>query len=189
MWERFSRFIQGYNTKTPELPPPLTRERMMTKRWWAIFRRFPERPHLVGAELGVCHGNMSKYLLGYKPSIHMTFVDIHRRESFLATVKPFREETYDFYEMPTTEAATLVPDNHFDFVFIDADHAYASVRQDIIDWLPKVKPGGWLCGHDYNKLFTADDRDTKYAVKKAVTELLPDHEEDVNDTWFHRKPG
>jgi predicted O-methyltransferase YrrM len=35
-----------------------------------------------------------------------------------------------------------------DFVFIDGDHGYQSVLDDIRAWLPKVKDGGWLGGHD-----------------------------------------
>lgn len=36
-----------------------------------------------------------------------------------------------------------------DFVFIDGDHAFESVRADIEAWRPKVKHGGWLGGHDF----------------------------------------
>jgi len=50
--------------------------------------------------------------------------------------------------MPGEEAARLMREAAFDFVFIDADHSYASTRRDISDWLPKVRPGGYLAGHD-----------------------------------------
>lgn len=38
---------------------------------------------------------------------------------------------------------------HYDFVFIDAEHTYDEVLADCRAWWSKVKPGGWLCGHDY----------------------------------------
>ncbi len=41
------------------------------------------------------------------------------------------------------------PDEYFDFVFIDADHTYEGCKRDILDWYPKIKRGGVLCGHDY----------------------------------------
>jgi hypothetical protein len=183
MFKRFRQFLSS-----PQLPEPFTRERMKNKRWWAIFKRFPDRPPLVGAELGVALGNMSQWLLSYKPSMHLTLVDIACRAGLKETLKRFPEDSYDFYEMPTSEAAGLVPDNHFDFVFIDADHSYEAVKQDITLWLPKVKPGGWLCGHDFAKKRIQGDR-TPYPVKKAVEELLPGYELDVDNTFFYRRPS
>jgi predicted O-methyltransferase YrrM len=50
--------------------------------------------------------------------------------------------------MSSEEAARLMRDAAFDLVFIDADHSYAATRRDIADWLPKVRPGGYLAGHD-----------------------------------------
>jgi len=47
------------------------------------------------------------------------------------------------------EMANNFEDGSVDFVFIDADHAYESVKKDIEAWLPKVKNGGYLSGHDY----------------------------------------
>jgi predicted O-methyltransferase YrrM len=51
--------------------------------------------------------------------------------------------------LPSVEAAKTFADKSLDFVFIDGDHAYESVCADIDAWLPKVKPGGLLAGHDY----------------------------------------
>lgn len=50
--------------------------------------------------------------------------------------------------MTTDEASKLVKDKA-DLIFIDADHSYESVKQDIKNWRPKVRKGGILAGHDY----------------------------------------
>jgi len=52
-------------------------------------------------------------------------------------------------KLPSLEAAPLFKDGYFDLVFIDGDHSYDAVIADIKAWIPKVRNGGILCGHDY----------------------------------------
>jgi hypothetical protein len=49
-------------------------------------------------------------------------------------------------------ASRLFSHASVDWVHLDARHDYASVKADIQAWLPKVKPGGWLSGDDYDEL-------------------------------------
>jgi len=46
--------------------------------------------------------------------------------------------------------AALYQDHSLDFVFIDANHYYEGVKNDLDAWLPKVKDSGIIAGHDYN---------------------------------------
>lgn len=46
-------------------------------------------------------------------------------------------------------AADIFTNESLDFVYIDANHAYDFVKQDIALWYPKVKAGGYIGGHDY----------------------------------------
>lgn len=62
----------------------------------------------------------------------------------------------------SVEAAKRYEDRSLDFVFLDADHRYESVKADILAWRPKVKPGGYIGGHDFQTLFLG--------VVKAVEE-------------------
>lgn len=52
-------------------------------------------------------------------------------------------------EKDSVEASLLYKDSSLDFVFIDAEHKYEFVIQDIRHWLPKVRKGGIIAGHDY----------------------------------------
>lgn len=51
-------------------------------------------------------------------------------------------------EGPTSEVWSTFDPASLDVVFLDADHRYANVKQDIANWITRVKPGGVLCGHD-----------------------------------------
>lgn len=49
------------------------------------------------------------------------------------------------------EAARIFANRTVDFVYVDADHSEEAVLKDIEAWWPKVKPGGIMAGHDYNR--------------------------------------
>lgn len=53
-------------------------------------------------------------------------------------------------EKSSLEACKEFGDESVDLVFIDADHRYSAVKEDIKCWYKKLKPGGVLCGHDYD---------------------------------------
>ncbi|MBU0481319.1 MAG: class I SAM-dependent methyltransferase [Proteobacteria bacterium] len=64
-------------------------------------------------------------------------------------------------------------DGELDFVYIDAGHTYADVKEDIARWRSKVRKGGWMAG---------DDHDWP-GVSKAVSEEFEDYKV-VNDRWI-----
>ena len=51
--------------------------------------------------------------------------------------------------MTSHQASKMFSDNSLDFVYIDANHSYESVREDLKIWYPKVTNGGYLFGDDY----------------------------------------
>ena len=67
---------------------------------------------------------------------------------FLSNIEPVKEYITPV-RLSSVEAASLYEDESLDFVFIDAAHDYDSVKADITAWLPKVKIGGTIGGHDY----------------------------------------
>lgn len=106
----------------------------------------------------------------------------------LRRINPF-DDRCDIFVMTSEKAARYISNLHpaaadvarypsrgyppqFDFVFLDADHSYEGIRQDITLWWPLVAPGGLLCGHDYNHPQIGE-------VKRAVDELFDnsDHTE------------
>jgi hypothetical protein len=53
------------------------------------------------------------------------------------------------WRMTSAEGAVRTPDQSLSFVYIDAQHHEAAVRDDLELWFPKIEPGGILAGHDY----------------------------------------
>ena len=70
-------------------------------------------------------------------------------DAFTANMKPLAKY-YKPIQAESVEASWKFEDKSLDFVFIDADHSTEAVTADIQAWLPKIKPGGVIAGHDYN---------------------------------------
>lgn len=68
------------------------------------------------------------------------------------------------------DADLLFPDSHFDWIYLDADHTYDSVRQDLLLYSKKIKPCGFLCGHDY-----VEHKGMHFGVIQAVNEFCKDN--------------
>ena len=64
------------------------------------------------------------------------------------------------------DAVDLFEDHYFDWVYIDGNHLYEHVLQDLRSYIPKVKPGGMLMGDDYGVEGWWDD-----GVTRAVDEF------------------
>ncbi len=85
--------------------------------------------------------------------------------------------------LPSVEASKIFPQSYFDLVFIDADHSYKSVTADIKAWLPLVRKGGLITGHDYGA--------NKIEVKKAVDEIFGENgvKTGLSTVWIKKVQG
>ena len=79
----------------------------------------------------------------------------------------------------TSSDAAKMSWKQFDLIFLDADHSYLAVKDDILGWWPHLKAGGFLIGHDYKtKQFPG--------LTKAVQELF---DKDVIEEVAHCTSG
>jgi hypothetical protein len=103
---------------------------------------------------------------------------------FLKNIEPVKDIIRPV-RMNSVDAAKLHADKSLDFVFIDGLHSYEACISDIRSWLPKVKIGGYIGGHDF------DGPEPFNGVKKAVTEVFP-NENDFEifnkgwASWLHK---
>jgi hypothetical protein len=87
-----------------------------------------------------------------------------------------------FHRNFSNEIADEFEDSYFDWVYVDGNHHYEFVRQDLKLYYPKVKPGGFIAGDDYGSRGWWDN-----GVQKAVDEFVsqrPDLTLEVHGTQF-----
>ncbi len=151
-----------------------------------------------GAEIGVKEGRFTSHMLGQFPRLTMYAVDRWAPKDVVLDRKGYEDyQDWDFagiraefdrvtapfgsrcvpLVMDSSAAAAEIEDGSLDFVFIDAEHTYEGVYQDIAEWRPKLRPGGLLSGHDYNgKRFPG--------VRRAVDEVFDRVSTGHDLTWW-----
>lgn len=83
--------------------------------------------------------------------------------------------------MASAEAAKNYNDYSLDFIFIDADHSYKAVLQDLECWYSKLKSDRFIAGHDF--------KHSHYpGVEKAVEEFFCGKAEQYGSCWRFYKP-
>lgn len=133
----------------------------------------------IGVEIGVAEGFSSKDFLengleklysidawktleqagdgGFSQEWH----DKNYRDA-VARLAPFKERSIILRGL-SSEMVDKVKDNSIGLLYLDGDHSYEGVMNDLKLWSPKVVRGGIIAGHDY--LMTA------YGVNRAVNEF------------------
>jgi len=164
----------------------------------AIRSKFGDE-EIFGVEVGSWVGYTATLLLDEFPNLSLQCVDtfegspddvtseIKRRAAILKDDECiiqslFQKNTARFkgrvgaYAGTSKEAAEVL-DGGVDFVFIDAGHSYEDCKADIETWLPKIREGGLLIGHDYGT-------DTFEGVQKAVDEAFGDRVHAEANVWW-----
>lgn len=158
----------------------------MLKNRFELAKHFAEKGFKFGAEVGVFAGYYSEVLIKTIPGLTLLCVDTWEDPSTKsAEVYKQAQERLQQYDLASIRKgdsvaiARTVGDESLDFVFIDGNHAYESVKADIAEWTPKVKKGGIVSGHDYYRT-----RAGNIGVMKAVNEYAEANGYELNFTWW-----
>lgn len=131
-----------------------------------------ERGAQTGAEVGVYKGEYSALLCETIPGLSLWCVDrwapyVNRKTGkriFYSAIPAYgiaqtRLAPYrcTLVQSDSVNASALVTDGSLDFVYLDADHWYEAVVADLAAWVPKVKSGGIVAGHDYTEQLEEDN--------------------------------
>ncbi|MDT3959794.1 class I SAM-dependent methyltransferase [Staphylococcus kloosii] len=167
-------------------------------RWDIIHNLLKDQKNLNIAEIGVFEGKVTKKLLEnldikqywlidpYK--VYSNYLDTKAEQTLLnQAYKNVQKNILNKYDNVTLikdfsdKASEIISNNSLDLVFIDGNHDYDFVRQDIKLWYDKVKIDGILSGHDY-------DYPGIKGVKKAVDQLFGENIIVAEDyVWYTRK--
>lgn len=82
-------------------------------------------------------------------------------------------------KMYSSDYVKKVDDETIDFVYIDGNHGYSFVKEDITNWFPKLKNGGILGGHDYGWS----------SVRRAIKDVIGEdpYMTFIDGSWFFIK--
>lgn len=133
----------------------------------------------IGAEIGVQTGAYSEKLCELNPGVKLFCIDPwqeykgYREYVKQKKINLYFEEaksrlaSYDatLIQAFSSDAVTQFEDNSLDFVYIDGNHSYTYVLQDIELWNKKIRNDGIIAGHDYIKRAPPSTHNVIGAVK------------------------
>lgn len=148
-----------------------------------MLRRMPQGG--VACEVGVAEGEFSRQILDLTRPSRLHLIDLWSSdlERYAESMQPALDRVRPELDSGLVQVhrgyswdmlATLA-DRSLDWVYIDAAHDYEYVRKDIAAAVPKMKPDGLICGHDYTRW--SMNGLNRWGVVEAVNELC------LNDDW------
>lgn len=159
VWDYFNVSSADRGNKYIEIPN--TTRKHFAESLGAYAARTPDRPLRV-VEVGSHAGDYAEVLCTAIQPLHLTVVDPYENydgygdygtrnhdkmwHKIQARLHAFN---VSFLRMTSVAAAAQCEDGYYDVVYIDANHKFEYVLEDIVAWLPKIRPGGLISGHDY----------------------------------------
>jgi hypothetical protein len=120
----------------------------------------------IGIEIGVYEGAFSEVILSCNPK-KLYLLDCwesqtsgeYRRDPInwqnfspiyqLVLSRFGHLENVEIVKKYSQDFVKEIADEYFDFVYLDSNHTYRAVFEDLVSWYPKIKKGGIFAGHDY----------------------------------------
>lgn len=152
----FDRYALEPNGKMP-LDLPIGRA--------ALAVLFAELGYTRGAEIGVERGHFAAHLCQVNPGLTLYAVDPwtayptyrehvsqKQMDGFYAeAVQRLAPHDAHLVRAFSVEAACQFAPGSLDFVYIDGNHEFLHVTQDIALWSARVRSGGIVAGHDFTR--------------------------------------
>lgn len=159
----------------------------------ALYKLYAQLGYTVGCEIGVEKGKNAQTMFEIIPNLKLYGVDAYKQhpqasyayhaalrhwdDQYLQNVKQqclkrMKGRDFTLLEGFSEDVVERIKDNSLDFVYIDADHSYDFVMQDIILWGRKIRKGGIISGHDY---YDKNPSDRRSKITQAVNDYTRVH--------------
>lgn len=145
-----------------------------------------EMEFTTGVEVGVESGRYSEILCKANPQMLLFCIDPWSPSAYgnsrygLPYLEPEFERNYNrtvermkgyncqIVRQPSLQAVKQFQPRSLDFVYLDGNHDFQNVANDICEWERIIRPGGILAGHDYTR-FASEKEIHVYQVVNAYT--------------------
>lgn len=117
----------------------------------------------IVAELGTQRGDFAREITMRTRPSELHLIDLN--------FAPFNDAGIGDAKLHQGDTAKVVggfPDDHFDWIYVDAGHSYEAVIGDARACASKIKPGGFLVFNDFAHI---DPYLGRYGVHRAVVEF------------------
>lgn len=136
---------------------------------------FKELGFKTGAEIGVDHGDFTEKFSNV--GLEMYAIDNWEKRNTLykrVKIRFYKNNNVHIIRKTSMEAVLDFPSRSLDFVYIDADHRFPFIAQDLYYWYWRVKRGGIIAGHDY-KDTRPDSKYRSIQIQTVVDAFVKTH--------------
>ena len=158
---------------TRDLRPELLKSLVTLPDRASLLRHLPTGGAV--AEIGVC-GDFAEQILTINKPARLHLIDRWHYPDMLHGVrKRFAEQIaqgmVELHHAKSGHILPTFPDRYFSWVYIDAGQDFGSVQDAIALAYPKIMPGGYIVGHNYDRWEVTSDGLTRYGVIEAVNQF------------------
>jgi predicted O-methyltransferase YrrM len=171
-----------YDLKGDEKYPIILKSGRQTE----LVKLFRKLGFKTGVEIGTSGGFYAGRIMKTVPNLKLYCVDPYitysdyvetprpedqtRQEEHLRIAKErLKDFNVTFVRKTSRDAANDFEDNSIDFVYIDGNHSFEYVIEDIALWTKKVRKGGIIAGHDY---WTSSEKRGKIDYKATPEQIM-----------------
>lgn len=174
-----------------------------------LARYFKELGFKKGAEIGVARGDNAEMLCREIPGLELWCIDPwwiypgnnrggsknKHEDNYNQTVERLKPYNVHIVRSLSIDATIDFEDEELDFCYIDGNHDYEYVLEDIEEWSKKVRKGGIVSGHDLytfknsGVIEAVEEYTKKHGITYYATEQNhdPDYDERHPSWWFIKK--